>query len=496
MLSQSLQTLQIEIKKQKQKLVCVFGNFNILHPGHIRFLKFAAEQGDKLVIGLLAKDYSSGAFLSDYERIEALKCITVVDDVFIVTDNKLHFIDALKPNVVVKGKEFEKLDNDEEVAVNAYGGQLVFGSGEFISANSLDSAESLPVSQLNFSYKSLSYCNRHQINAELLKNIIGLFTQLKVAVIGDVIVDEYIDCHPIGMSQEDPTIVVSPQKTCRFIGGAGIVAAHAQGLGASVDFYSVVGEDDNAEYVEQKLNSFGVNPTLVKDLSRPTTSKTRYRANGKSLLRVNNFRQHDIHLPIRQQLLDGIIPKLKDYDLIIFSDFNYGFLCNDFLETLICSAKENNVAMVADSQSSSQVGDLAKFYDMLLVTPTEHEARLTLQNSKDGLIQVSEKIGEFLNAKHVMVTLAEDGVLIRSKAEDASCWDTDELPTLNKSPLDVAGAGDAMLTASAMSLVCNANIWQASFIGSLAAGCQVGRVGNVPLQYQELLNAFSQVNDQ
>ena len=372
----------------------------------------------------------------------------------------------------------------------------MFGSGEFISANALDSAESLPVSPLNFSYKSLAYCNRHQIHAELLKNIIARFTQLRVAVIGDVIVDEYIDCHAIGMSQEDPTIVVSPQITRRFIGGAGIVAAHAQGLGASVDFYSVVGDDDNAQYVEQQLNDFGVKPTLVKDSSRPTTTKTRYRANGKSLLRVNNFRQHDIHLSIRQQLLDVISPKLKSYDLIIFSDFNYGFLCNGFLESLINNAKKNNVAMVADSQSSSQVGDLAKFHDMLLVTPTEHEARLTLQNSKDGLIQVSEKIGEFLNAKHVMVTLAEDGVLIRSKNEKACWWDTDELPTFNKSPLDVAGAGDAMLTASALSLVSKATIWQASFIGSLAAGCQVGRVGNVPLQYQELLNAFSQVNDQ
>ena len=496
MLSQSLQTLLIEVKKQKQKLVCVFGNFNILHPGHIRFLKFAAEQGDRLIIGLFAQDYSSGAFLRDDERSEALKCVTVVDDVFIVTDNKLDFIKALQPSAVVKGKEFEKLVNDEQEIINAYGGQLVFGSGEFVSANALDSAESLPESQLNFSYKSLAYCNRHKINGELLKNIIAQFTQLNVAVIGDVIVDEYIDCHPIGMSQEDPTIVVSPQKTRRFIGGAGIVAAHAQGLGAEVDFYSVVGEDENAEYVEHQLNGFGVTPILVKDSSRPTTTKTRYRANGKSLLRVNNFRQHDIHLPVRQQLLDDIIPKLKNYDLIIFSDFNYGFLCNGFLESLICCAKENNVAMVADSQSSSQVGDLAKFHDMLLVTPTEHEARLTLQNSKDGLIQVSEKIGELLNAKHVMVTLAEDGVLIRSKNQLAGWWDTDDLPTFNKSPLDVAGAGDAMLTASAMSLVCNANIWQASFIGSLAAGCQVSRVGNVPLQYQELLNAFSQVNEQ
>lgn len=487
---QSIQTSQ----HAGDKIVCVFGNFNVLHPGHLRFLKFAADLGDKLFVGLFARDHSAGAFLPDGERLEALQSVTFVDDIFIVEDNLLPCIQVIEPAYVVKGKEFEKLENEEEDVITRYGGKLVFGSGEHVSAKTLDDVDSLPSSTLNLSYKALAYCNRHQLTPELLNQTINGFKQLKIAVIGDVIVDEYVDCQPLGMSQEDPTIVVSPQNCKKYVGGAGIVSAHARGLGAEVDFYSVVGNDNQADFVEQQLEKYQVSPQLYRDESRPTTTKKRYRANNKSLLRVNDFRQHDINAQLRTDILSKLLPKLSQYQLIVFSDFNYGLLCNGFLETLISEAKSLGIPMVADSQSSSQLGDLAKFHDMLLVTPTEHEARLTLHNAKDGLIQLSEKLGNSFNSQNVMVTLAEDGILLRSKNEQAKWWDTDELPAFNPNPVDVAGAGDAMLIATSMALVSGANIWQAAFIGSVAAGCQVGRVGNIPLKQEDLFNVFAQVN--
>jgi len=83
---------------------------------------------------------------------------------------------------------------------------------------------------------SFEYISRHKIEFENLKKIIDSFSSLKVLVIGDTIVDEYITCEPLGMSQEDPTIVVSPLASNKFIGGAAIVASHAKTLGADVKF--------------------------------------------------------------------------------------------------------------------------------------------------------------------------------------------------------------------------------------------------------------------
>lgn len=480
----------IKAKTQTKRLVCVFGNFNILHPGHLRFLKFAAEQGDHLLVGVFDKESSPGAFLSNDERIEALQSVAVVDDILLVNQNKLDVIAYLQPYAVVKGKEFEKQDNDEHAVLMDFDGKLIFGSGETINANYLqrqsDASRFITQSYLTESYLSMAYCSRHQITAQSLLSIVDKFSTLSVAVLGDVIIDEYIDCQPVGMSREDPTLVVSPLSSKRFVGAAGVVAAHARGLGAKVDFYSVVGDDELADFAEQGLAEHDVNACLIRDGSRPTTSKTRYRAANKTLLRVNNYRQHDIYPSIRSQLQQQIAPKLANYDLIIFSDFNYGVLCNGFLTELIASAKALNIPMVADSQSSSQVGDLAKFNGMQLLTPTEHEARLTLKNTKDGLIQVSEQLGNTLKAQNVFVTLGEEGMLIRSYNAEMGWWDTDELPALNSNPSDVAGAGDALLTASSLAMATGADLWSSGLLGALAAAVQVGRVGNVPIQQHEV----------
>jgi bifunctional ADP-heptose synthase (sugar kinase/adenylyltransferase) len=121
-------------------------------------------------------------------------------------------------------------------------------------------------------------------------------------VFGDLIVDEYINCDPLGMSQEDPTIVVTPIRQDRFVGGAGIVAAHAAGLGAKVRYFGVVGRDPAAKYAEERLRSFGVETDLTVDDSRPTTLKQRYRANGKTLLRVSHLRQPDISRELAEAL--------------------------------------------------------------------------------------------------------------------------------------------------------------------------------------------------
>lgn len=476
----------IKAKTEAKRLVCVFGNFNILHPGHLRFLKFAAEQGDHLLVGVFDKESSPGAFLSNDERIEALQSVAVVDDILLVNQNKLDVIAYLQPYAVVKGKEFEKQDNDELSVLLDSNSKLIFGSGETINANYLH-RQTVTSHFVTHSYLPMAYCSRHNITAQSLLAIVEKFSDLSVAVLGDVIIDEYIDCQPVGMSREDPTLVVSPLSSQRFVGAAGVVAAHAKGLGAHVDFYSVVGDDELADFAEQDLAKSGVNACLIRDASRPTTTKTRYRASNKTLLRVNNYRQHDIYPSIREQLQQQIAPKLADYDLIIFSDFNYGVLCNGFLAQLIADAQSKNVPMVADSQSSSQVGDLAKFNGMMLLTPTEHEARLTLKNTKDGLIQVSEQLGNHLQAKNVFITLGEEGMLMRSYNGKMSWWDTDELPALNRNPSDVAGAGDALLTASSLALAVGADLWSTGLLGALAAAVQVSRVGNVPIQQQEVI---------
>ena len=126
--------------------------------------------------------------------------------------------------------------------VAAYGGKLLFGSGD-ISFSSLDLIRQLGDVNVSTIQRPSDYLARHGLDTAKTLAVLDRMRQLRVCVVGDTIVDEYISCDPLGMSQEDPTIVVTPIMQERFVGGAGIVAAHARSLGAHVTFHSAVGPD-------------------------------------------------------------------------------------------------------------------------------------------------------------------------------------------------------------------------------------------------------------
>ncbi len=478
----------------KRTTVFVSGHFNVLHPGHVRLLRFARESGNYLVVAIESDRIAgSVAFVPEQLRIEGLQTNSWVDETILLDEPVSNLIKRLKPDVVVKGKEHQDNFNIEQEAVDSYGGRLLFSSGE-VAFSSID------LLRKEFDYSTAKdielpkeYMVRRGITSKKLKNIIAKFSSLKVCVVGDLIVDEYITCEPLGMSQEDPTIVVTPIDTTSFIGGAGIVAAHASGLGASVEFISVVGKDDGSIFADDKLEEFDVKAALIVDEGRPTTIKQRFRSKGKTLLRVSHLHQYAVDSSIQDRIFEKVESIINKVDLLVFSDFNYGCLPTDLVKKISFLAKSENVLLVADSQSSSQVGDISRFNGMDLITPTEREARISASNNEDGLVVLAEKILKQSSSKNVMLKIGEEGVLIHvdDGNERRSEWLTDRIPALNESPKDVAGAGDSLLISSALTIASGGTIWEAALIGSLVAAIQVGRVGNTPLKSEELLRKFA-----
>lgn len=470
----------------KNSVVLVSGHFNILHPGHQRLLKFAKEAGKKLIVAVESDRLAgAAAHISEDLRLEGIKSCLYVDDAFIYDEDIVEVVKKLKPDLVVKGKEFENRVNFELEALSEYGGQLIFSSGDSrFSSLDLIKRESFGHTQIDLSRAS-SFKVRNLINHESFLKITDEFRHLKVIVIGDLIVDEYITCEPLGMSQEDPTIVVTPVDSSCFIGGAGIVAAHAKGLGATVEFLTVTGDDHLHNFCLKKFKEYGVNSHLFKDMSRPTTLKQRFRCNGKSLLRVSHLREAGISSDLQKEILQIVKEKIIDADLLVFSDFNYGCLPSEFVHQIFKIASKYNVLMVADSQSSSQIGDIGRFSNMHLITPTEREARISVRDNESGLVILAEKLLQQASAKNIFLKMGEEGVLVFGHANDGNII-TDQIPALNIHPRDVAGAGDSLLVVSAMSIACGANIMEAAYIGSIAAAIQVGRMGNTPITASEI----------
>ncbi len=476
--------------KNKITTVLVSGNFNILHPGHLRLLRFAKESGDYLIVAV-ESDRIAGdaAHVPEQLRIEGARSNSWVDEVFLFDESIEGLIQRLQPDIVVKGREHQNKFNSEQAVVTSYGGRLIFSSGE-ATFSSLDLLrKEFYQSTMKDISRPVEYMNRHSITFEGLRSVIDKFSLLKICVIGDLIVDEYITCEPLGMSQEDPTIVVAPIDTTRFIGGAALVAAHAAGLGANVKFFTVTGSDEAQVFAQDKLKIFNVAACTIVDNGRPTTIKQRFRSKGKTLLRVSYLRQTVISSELQECIFQKIKSIINSIDLLVFSDFNYGCLPQELVDKVTSLAKSNGVMLAADSQSSSQTGDISRYKEMDLITPTEREARISTRNNEDGLVVLAEQVRKQSLAKNIILKIGEEGVLIHaSDNNDNDGWLTDRVTALNAAPRDVAGAGDSLLISSALTLATGGTIWEATAIGSLAAAIQVGRVGNTPLQCQELID--------
>lgn len=475
----------------KKDVVLITGNFNVLHPGHIRLFKFAKNLGGTLIVGVFSDKLAGQAInITEELRIEALASIEIIDEVLLIQDSLENFIKKHKPHIVVKGKEYENKINLELSLVEQYGGKLIFSSGE-IGITSLETSGD--GHRIPYSAQKIinSFMLRHNISLSRLQNLLDSFSEKNICVIGDTIVDEYIDCFALGMSQEEPSLVVSPQQTKKFLGGAGIVASHAAQLGANVKFFSIAGQDQERNFAASILEKYNVDYNFIIDTARPTTLKQRFRSQGRSLLRVSKLSQQAIPISLQNLILNQFEKFAQTFDAIIFSDFNYGCLPQALVDKIITIAKKNKVFIAADSQSSSQVGDISRFVGANLITPTEREARLAIQNFDDGLVVLADKLMFKSKADFILLTLGDEGMISQHADSLKQTPHTEKLDALNPQPIDVSGAGDSVLTTASLALACGGTLWEATLLGNIAAFIQVGRVGNIPLTKSEFLQALS-----
>ena len=175
------------------KNILVTGNFDLLHPGHIRLLKFAKECGDHLLVAVNSdKAMAVESKIDEQHRLEMVRSIQYVDEAFLTDLSPADLISLHRPFAVVKGKEFEDKENPERQALRAYGGKLIFGSGEF-DFSSEHFIKPIQNIGSNFDFSELKrYAKRHQIKLHDLLTTFKKMDKLNVAVVGEVIVDEYV----------------------------------------------------------------------------------------------------------------------------------------------------------------------------------------------------------------------------------------------------------------------------------------------------------------
>ena len=469
---------------KSQGKALVSGKFQVIHPGHIRLFKLAYELSQELVVALdvLGLDEDDISW-----RVQALQNINFVGRVITYENNIEAALAKERPDMVVKGSEFAHVVNAEEALLSQWGGRLIFSSGD-----SFFSESDMILSKSEGNLRSMpalpeEFMQRHRISIDRLLDLLKSFERKKVCVIGDLIIDEFINCHPLGMSQEEPTIVVTPIDKKRFLGGAGIVAAHCASLGADTTLMTVRGDDEVGEWSVEMCSEYGFDMFSLMDSTRPTTHKQRFRSGSQTLLKLTHLRQESISSELEVELIEKCKAVVQASDVVIFSDFSYGVLTAKVISEVLKLSKKGKVFVAADSQSSSQMGDLSRFLSCDLITSTEREARLELRDENSGLVILAEKLRSSLDAKSLLLKLGGDGLIIHGKNESGELVITDQVPALNDSFIDTSGAGDSLLSVAALCLASGATIYEAALLGSVVAAIQVGRLGNVPVTKSQVI---------
>ncbi|MBC8551662.1 MAG: adenylyltransferase/cytidyltransferase family protein [Candidatus Brocadiales bacterium] len=483
--------------KANCRIVVCHGHFNVLHPGHLRFLQYASEQGDQLLVAVLGDKLLIGEekkrYFSQSERAEGVAALQSVDWVVILDEicfDKV--IDIVKPSVYVLGKEFEK-DHAEKVRQNivqvkANNGKVIFCSGDVQYA----SADFLyhPYEEIEHDrvQKFQEALQRHDIELERLEYYISQFQRLKLAVIGDTIVDQYVACDALGMSAEAPVIAVKELETKEFIGGASIVASHLRSLGAQCHYFSVVGDDQPGQFVREQLTKVELNHCLFVDNGRPTTFKIRYMVNNQKLFRVSRLHDNSISKELESQIISRLKQLAQQLDGIIISDFVYGVISDSLLSSIIRIARKNKIKLFGDLQCSTQVGNVLKFKQFDFICPTEREARLALSDHESGLEKLALNILKLTKTTNLLITLGTDGFVAHQTANGSKVIKSQHFPALISNPVDVVGAGDALLSVASISQCSGASLMEASALGTCAAAIAVNRIGNNPVTATELVN--------
>jgi len=471
-------------------IVLCYGHFDLIHPGHLRYLQYAKTLANNLVVALMSDKELNGenqkSYLED-ERAESVANLQIVDNV-IVLNNELTLdclIDIVKPKVLVLGKEFEQNQSEQiNLAVNAVmnHGKVVFHAGEthYFNANLLfKNVADIEVTSKNQLNK---ICKNYKITLRDLQKKLSNFSNSKLVVIGDTIVDNYVACDALGMSAEAPVLVVKELENREFIGGAAIVASHVAALGAKCHYISVVGKDDQSNMVSKSLIGQDIGIDLIVDESRPTTYKTRYMVENQKLFRVSRIKDHKISAEIEQKIIDKLTVLAPNIDGILVSDFIYGVITQNILDVIIKLSKQFNIKLYGDLQCSSQAGKVSKFSDFDLITPTEKESRIALDDNESGIEWLATTLLKNTNAKNMLMKLGSDGFIAYSK----NLIDRQDFPALAVNPVDVTGAGDSLFAVMSVSLSSGANLIEASVIGTCMASLAVKEIGNTPITNDRL----------
>ena len=491
--------LEGKFPRKKNKLSMCHGVFDLVHPGHIRHLSHAKSHSDKLIVSITSDIHVTKAELRPYvpERLRAenLAALEFVDYV-IIDENETPTINLKKiqPDYFVKGYEYSKVNKNnktkEEMNIlQSYGGKFLFTPGDYV----LSSSKIIDSDKPDLSLEKLkSLMEGEKIDFSDFFKTIDRFRECDVLVVGDTIIDTYVETSLIGNNAKTPTFSTKYIGEKRYIGGAAIVASHLKAAGANVKFCSVLGDDKDADYVKKELKKNKIKDLTFKDSSRPTTDKRYYISENYRLLKVDKVENS----PIDKKFLNKIIKVIQNHKkgMVIFSDFRHGIFSKASTPELK-KAIQKKIFKVGDSQVASRWGNILEFDNFDLITPNEKETRFALGDQDTGVRPLASKLYEKAKCKTLIFKLGSNGILtLRRKIQKNDVRSFFVIDALEKNAIDPVGCGDALIAYASLALYISKNPVIASIIGSVSASLMARINGNIPISKKNVREKIAAIS--
>ena len=331
-----------------------------------------------------------------------------------------------------------------------------------------------------------------RLPAARVRQILAGAAQIRVLVVGDVMLDHFIWGSVARISPEAPVPVVEFERESFMPGGAANVARNLAALNAAAELYGVVGRDGAANQLKVLLAHHHIGCRgLLGATARSTSVKTRIVAHKQQVVRIDRETRDGLNGALTRRLLGALQSTIRESAAVIVGDYGKGIVTQALLDELKRSCRQQGVWLSMDPKPVHHL-NLA---GQSLITPNRKEA-FELANLPDetrncdpladkNLMSVAERLLNELRPAVLLITLGELGMLLCQRDQKPF-----HIPTVAQEVFDVSGAGDTVIASFTLAIAGGASPLEAAILSNHAAGIVVGKIGTATVAPEELLASF------
>lgn len=324
---------------------------------------------------------------------------------------------------------------------------------------------------------------RSTLDRRRARNVVQAFDGIRVLVVGDVMLDQFIVGRVNRISPEAPVPVVEHDHDEYRIGGAGNVAANLRALGARVELVGLVGADAARDRLRTELTQRGIGCNgLVTDTNRPTTTKQRIvTTRNQQVARVDYESDAEAAGAIEAALMAAVAAHMADTAVVVVSDYLKGAITRQIVGHLVEAARARRIPVLADPK----IPHIDYYRGTTIVTPNHHEAEVATHlriRTDDDARRAGRVFLDRAGCESVLITRGEHGMSLVGPGGDA------HFPAVAREVADVTGAGDTVIATLALAMAAGTDAATAAQLANHAAGIVVGRFGPATVTPEELLS--------